>query len=79
MNNVSVDAAALRILRSQHGFATVAQLYEIGSSKDQIADRVRKRIMRRYGTASSASTSTSRSERWQPARGRISVSGLRVS
>lgn len=49
MDNISVDAAALRILRSQHGFATVAQLYEIGMSKDQIADRVRKRIMRRYG------------------------------
>jgi very-short-patch-repair endonuclease len=49
MKNISVDAAALRILRSQHGYATVAQLYEVGLSKDQIADRIRKRILKRYG------------------------------
>lgn len=49
MRNLSVDAAALRILRSQHGYATVAQLYEIGMSKDQIAHRIRKRVLKRYG------------------------------
>jgi predicted transcriptional regulator of viral defense system len=45
----SVDAAALRLLRSQHGYATVSQLYDLGMSKDQIAERVRKRILVRHG------------------------------
>ena len=49
MRDHSVDAAALRLLRSQHGYAAVAQLYEIGMSKDQIAERTRKGVLRRYG------------------------------
>lgn len=49
VKDISVDAAALRLLRSQRGYATVAQLYEIGMSKDQIAERTRKGMLKRYG------------------------------
>lgn len=49
MERFSVDAAALRLLRSQHGYGGVSQLYGLGMSKDQIAERVRKGIFRRYG------------------------------
>jgi hypothetical protein len=44
MNNSTPDAAAMRLMRKQHAFARVEQLYEIGLTKYQIANRVRKGI-----------------------------------
>ena len=49
MSELSVDAAALRLLRSQHGYCRVVQLYDVGMSRNQIADRVRKGIYSRCG------------------------------
>lgn len=49
MSELSVDAAALRLLRTQHGYGTVRQLYDLGMSKNQIAVRVRKGIFVRRG------------------------------
>lgn len=49
MSELSRDAAALRLLRSQHGYCHVTQLYGVGMSPNQIADRVRKGIYARCG------------------------------
>lgn len=49
MDQHSADAAAQRLLLANHGAARVSELYGIGLSKDQVAQRVRKGVFVRHG------------------------------
>lgn len=61
MKNASADAAAIKLLRQQQGYARVHQLYALGLSKDQVADRVRRGVFAReyYGVVGLAGTDSS--------------------
>jgi predicted transcriptional regulator of viral defense system len=47
MNPPSADAAAIELFHRQHGYARVADLRELGMTKNRIANRVEKRMYRR--------------------------------
>lgn len=47
MRTFTADAAAIRLMRAQHGYATVGQLHEVGLSRSQIAHRVSRGILHR--------------------------------
>jgi hypothetical protein len=49
MRTFTADAAAIRLLRAQHGYASVGQLHEVGLSRGQIAHRVSRGILHREG------------------------------
>lgn len=49
MRTFTADAAAIRLLRAQHGYGNVAQLHELGLSRGQIAHRVSRGILEREG------------------------------
>lgn len=58
----TADAAAIRLLRSQHGYGRVGQLYALGLSRTQVAQRVARGILERVAHGVVTLTPPERSE-----------------